>query len=539
MATEQARTRDEPRQAVVFIHGVGTHAPMESLRSFTFGLGLRRLFSSPDRISDSAELRRLSEPPTEHRRAHTDFFELYWANLFPDDDWRATVSWYLRLLLRRDWWHRRGGAQLAVIIFQLTVVTSIALVLWAVVQAFMRGGWSGLFREVMSWQVALTAVLATFGALISYLIRSVLSGSVRYLTPRPGTIESRQAIRAEGLLLLRRLHSSGRYRRIIVVGDSLGSVIGYDLLASLWDELRHPDPEVAGAQGHIAVFDAAADRLDPGPATVDLLPAGAPVTDDCLRLGVRPSAPFTAAEIDTFQEAQFALWLGNRSDGVPWLITDLITLGSPLTYAPMLLDEPDIPFGGRPGLTLADKQGLKELPRCPPIHDELEHSRFYTRRYPLPGGGSRLLKVGHTAAVFGPTRWTNLYLPVRGLLRGDLFGGPVADSFGPGVRDVPVRIAGRGFWATMRQFFPLSHMSYDWSPRVADDSGASTGAAGPTALPTGDPADPAKATALGRSEAKPLPDTIAALLEALRLDDIARAPARSTDREMPPHPHGR
>ncbi|MDO5711256.1 MAG: hypothetical protein Q4P32_05900, partial [Micrococcales bacterium] len=199
---------DEPRQAVVFIHGVGDQPPMRSLRSFTQGIGLHRLFSSPDRITDSAELRRLSEPPRENRQACTEYFELYWADLEPDGDWRTTVLWYLRLLLRRDWWRRRGGAKFAVITFQLLVVAAVALVVWGVGGAFVQGGWGELAVCLASWQVAAGVILGVLGAVLGRFLRAYLSDAARYLTPRPANIQSRQAIRAEGLLLLRRLHSS-------------------------------------------------------------------------------------------------------------------------------------------------------------------------------------------------------------------------------------------------------------------------------------------------------------------------------------------
>ncbi|MDO5711969.1 MAG: hypothetical protein Q4P32_09570, partial [Micrococcales bacterium] len=343
----------------------------------------------------------------------------------------------------------------------------------------------------------------------------------------------------------RRLHSSGRYRRIIVVGHSLGSVIGFDLLRCLWDEMRHPDPELAGAQRHIAVFDEAADRLDPGRAAATLLPTriplaevpetsgpSRPATDSraSLRLGVEASRPVDAAELDDFQAAQFALWRGDRADGVPWLITDFVSLGSPFTYAPMLLDEPDVPFGGRRGLHLADLQGLKVVPRCPPIHDELEDSRFYTRRYRLPSGRERWLKVGHTAAPFGPTRWTNLYLPARGLLHGDLFAGPVADSFGPGVRDVPVRVPGRGGWASVRRCFPLSHLSYWWSPD--NRRGGPDRMPAPVLLPAGD-VDAERRAGDGRAST---PETVVALVSAMRLDDIKHAPPHGPQPDSCPGP---
>lgn len=490
-----------PRQAVVLIHGLGDQPPMRSLRSFTVGIGLPRLFSSPDRVTDSTELRRLSEPPTPQRRAHTDFFELYWAHLAPDADLRTSLSWGLQLLLSRRWWSVGGAAARLVIAFQIAMAVLAALLLWGLVDAIVSGGLPGLRELLATWQVWLALALAVGGGFMGRLVRAYLSDAVRYLAPRPANIESRRRIREEGLTLLRRLHA-GRYERIIIVGHSLGTVIGLDLVRSLWDELRHPDPRRAGDQAYAAVFDEACDRLDPGgPAD-----------------GAQPVPAVSTAELDAFQAAQFDLWRAGRAAGVPWLISDFVSTGSPLTYAPLLLDEADVPFGGRPGLTLADLQNRKEVPRCPPIHDELEDSRFYRRRYRYPGG-ERWLRVGHTAAPFGPTRWTNLYLPAGSVLRGDFFGGPIARHFGAGVRDVPVAVTSHGRWSGLRRHFPLAHLSYWWAP-----------GGGPPAMPDPVPLPSASGGAPGDQ-----PDTIAALVSALRLDDIQRVPAPGPDaREQPP-----
>lgn len=152
-----------PRQAVVLIHGIGDQPPMRSLRSFTVGIGLPRLFSSPDRVTDSTELRRLSEPPTPHRRAHTDFFELYWAHLAPDADLRTSLSWGVQLLLSRRWWSVGGAAARLVIAFQIAMAALVALLLWGLVDAIVSGGLPGLRELVATWQVWLALALAVGG----------------------------------------------------------------------------------------------------------------------------------------------------------------------------------------------------------------------------------------------------------------------------------------------------------------------------------------------------------------------------------------
>ncbi|WP_226344104.1 hypothetical protein [Agilicoccus flavus] len=544
----------EPRQAVVLVHGVGNQEPMRSLRSFTHGIGLRRLFSSPDRVSGLDELRRLSEPPAAGRRAYTDFYELYWAHLAPNSDVRTSLSWTVRLLARRDWWTAPAPVARLVVAVQVLAVTAVALLVWGCLAAVLDSGPAGLLGVFERWQVWIGLLTGALHLFFGYFLRSVLSDAVRYLTPRPANIESRQRIRDEGLTLLRRLHADDRYVRVVLVGHSLGSVIAYDLLRCLWDEMRHPDPAVSGDQGHIDVFDAAADAIDPSgqpPARRAFLRPGTrssggsgsrPGSGPASAAPVPPPAPeptlTVPAEVARFQTAQFALWQAARRDGVPWLVSDFVSIGSPLTFAASLLDEPDELFGGRRGLTLADQQALKEFPRCPPLRDELEDSRFYTRRYRRGGGGggssggsggsgdgSVELRVGHTAAPFGPTRWTNLYIPARSVLRGDFVAGPVAAHMGPGVADLGVRVPGRGGWASWRRHFPLAHLSYWWTPRTADPvpAGVPSAAAGgwddpalPETTPRVEP--PAGSGALPRN--------VDALRAALRLDDIRDAPPR-------------
>src|SRR2546426_1054477 len=60
-----------------------------------------------------------------------------------------------------------------------------------------------------------------------------------------------------------------------------------------------------------------------------------------------------------FQQAQIRLWWELQELGNPWLVTDLVTLGSPLAHAAFLLaqDEND----------LRRRQRQRELPTCPPV----------------------------------------------------------------------------------------------------------------------------------------------------------------------------
>ena len=50
----------------------------------------------------------------------------------------------------------------------------------------------------------------------------------------PRNIAMRHNIRERGLKLLRDLHDSGQYERIVMVAHSLGSIVAYDLVSLFW-----------------------------------------------------------------------------------------------------------------------------------------------------------------------------------------------------------------------------------------------------------------------------------------------------------------
>jgi hypothetical protein len=251
----------------------------------------------------------------------------------------------------------------------------------------------------------------------------------------PRNIRARQAVRDAGVALIERLHDSldseRAYDRIVVVGHSLGSIIGYDILTYAWPRFNeaHGRPERPTREA-LQVTEAAAKRLWEAANQTD---------SDALR----------QARND-WTGACRRLWLEQRKNGFPWVVTDFITLGSPLTHGLLMLARNRAEFDR--------KKVQRELPTSPP---QLEGGRAfsYQRHYKLQDETPRTTFALHHAALFAVTRWTNLFFPVRFVLKGDPVGGPVVDAFGPGVIDVPVRTATRGGW--------LVHTSY-WQPHEKD-----------------------------------------------------------------------
>lgn len=146
-----------------------------------------------------------------------------------------------------------------------------------------------------------------------------------------------------------------------------------------------------------------------------------------------------------------------------WLITDLITLGSPLTHAEILLatDRND----------LRNRIIARELPESPLLREDLDPNVLKraqdTKKLPIasPPEKSTLIsypdpvseKVWHLhhAAPFAVVRWTNIYDPAKLVFFGDIIGGPLAHVLGPAIIDVNLK-ALRG----NRQSWSFTHTKY-------------------------------------------------------------------------------
>jgi hypothetical protein len=418
------------RQAVVVFHGIGQQQPLDTLRGFLDGmLGEGRYWSKPDRLSESLELRRFTMAGEGGGIPATDFYEVYWAHRMKDGEFVGTLTWLLRIT-RTPFWKVSSSLRPLFLLLQAMGIAVVTLVGWSIASAVGSGG-RPLLDVLGQWQtwfaVALGAVQFTAGRWLT----GSLADAARYLTPSPANIEVRREVRAQGTQLVRALHEDGTYFRVVLVGHSLGSVIAYDVVRQLWDDLRHPaDVGRAGKQPQAEGFDDAIDDLR------------------------RMSTEQVGRAVEEYQQAQHLLWRENRSRGMPWLVTDLVTLGSPLAHADLLLTTPRVSF--------ARRTREREFPTCPPVPGDDGRS-VYSHQYRATVDGSQVIRnflVGHHAAPFGPTRWTNLYFPHRRLLLGDMIGGPVRESFGVGIRDVPVRPSYDGWRAIWYGMFPMAHAAY-------------------------------------------------------------------------------
>lgn len=418
------RRRSGPRQAVVLIHGIGEQRPGHMLEALVSSGTLtdadaiapraggtarghgadedQPMWVKPDRRSRLFELRRLVVRGT-RAQPGTDVYELYWAHVIRDTTIEQVTSWLRGLLLRR-------GVP--------ATLRPLWRAVWIVLALLTAGAVASLFDpDLFGWYAGVAGVIAAlriaWGLGGRAITTHVLGDASRYLVPRPANIAHRQTIREAGVDLLTRLHTDGRYDRITIVGHSLGSVIAYDVITHAWTRMhsRHARPrgvtfrDVTELERNIDITDA-----------------------------------------DEAHKLQYKAWRCQRWNTQPWLVTDLLTVGSPLTYADFLMaDNPN---------AFRSAKADRTLPTCPPVTETEPRSGHRRVTYDLPyedpvDGTTRTFKVFHHGAPFAVTRWTNLYFPSHRLgLSGDPIGGPVAPMFGPWVKDVALTSPHRGFTHT-------------------------------------------------------------------------------------------
>lgn len=421
--------------AVVLIHGIGEQQPMGTIRPFASAILGRKgvggdYWSKPDKMSELFELRRLQAKS----RQKIHFYEYYWAYNLEGTSISDVLTWGWVIISRR--W--RNVPRSAKTIWLVSRILCVAVLI-----SFIAGvsiGLADLTEFVKSsW---IWFVVSGVGLFFQFILIRYLGDAARYLSPRPRNIRLRQKIRSEGIRLLRKLHESGEYDRIILVGHSLGSVIAYDIVTHLWNDYNDQLPGLSEPGIRKSVRDKIKAKHPPQPK----------IGEEILKVGRRvEKGEVDAAE---FQKAQFAAAKEYRSFKNPWLVTDLITLGSPLAHGLLWFASSKEDFEFR------KKQ--RELTTCPPQQDRKGYA--YCRRVVDLGEGKKFSPlVLHHASVFAVTRWTNLYFPARLGIFGDFVGGPLAEEFGLGIRDIPVRTTK---WKGIANMTIFSHTQY-W--RLQDD----------------------------------------------------------------------
>ncbi len=418
------------KQAVLLIHGIGEQRPMATLWRFVElvwlkaparpGAPERRVYSEPDEVSGVFELRRISTNYNADGK-RTDFYEFYWAHLMHGNVLSDVLSWLALLALRK---RDSVPPQLHKAWTALRLLAGgLAFILVMAMGAGLIVGVTGRLLPLALLALALAAAFAALAIADQIFFSPVLGDAARYLRPAPKNIHCRQQIREEGLRLVDALHRSGKYDRIVLVGHSLGGVIAYELAMHYWGR-RNRQMNGAAVQAPLAAAEEAARALDDTPEAL---------------------ARWRAAQGALFE----ALRQERDKDGAPlWLISDLVTLGSPLAHAQTLLaDSPE---------AFAQMLARREVSANPPLMEDFPGGarRFsYCRDPARADDPDAAPRAPHNSAVFAATRWTNIYFPMQGILRGDLVGGPCAPVFGAGVKDVAACAPDHGGWFPHMHYF--------------------------------------------------------------------------------------
>lgn len=429
------------KQAVVVIHGMGEQIPMETLVSFVDAVwtsddslvdrdkpdpdtGQARarnaFWSKPDRRTRSFELRVVTTESDRNDR-RTDFFEYYWAHLMNDTTWEHLRAWVFELMLRNPFTKVPRG------------VLAVWILLWLIVLGALAGWIIGLdpgADEPGTWIGAIAGALVTaaLAAFISGFLVRYFGDVARYVKAKPENVARRQEIRENGVQLLETLMGvqpdgsvvASKYDRIIVVSHSLGTVVAYDILTHVFARVNRISKK--GAQE---------------PAQQERLALEAMIRD-----AADNRAPLG---LDAYQAAQERARKELNEAGNPWIVSDFVTLGSPLTHSEFLI------VRDRAHLSAAKQQRI--LPTCPPTleYDRKTKLRHFTYRPPeLPDGRDdddpAAPRVPHHAALFAYTRWSNIYSPHRFIAWGDIISGPLSKAMGmeagdrtvSGIRDISV-----------------------------------------------------------------------------------------------------
>ncbi|WP_455911457.1 hypothetical protein [Pseudomonas putida] len=423
------------KQAVVVIHGIGEQRPMDTLHGFVDAMipadtpdGTPFYWSKPDRLSRNFDLRVLKSSG----RTSTDFYEYYWAHKMQGTKVGHLLSWLWDIFKRP----RRDIPDAIVPIWRTTRWT-VMLLLLLIASGTLATAW-GQFDHSDNPFALVPLLLGAIGLALRYSALSYLGDAARYLSPNPQNVVVREQIRADGVALLRALHNKGDYDRIIVVGHSLGSVIAYDIVGYLWHEHHDQLTQVIPSNRELASRYANHETLQP--VIKDTLPNAGAALDGSL------------GSVLKFREQQTEAFIEQRGLGNPWRITDLVTVGSPMAHASLLL--------GRSVSDFQKRMERREAPACPPTQDEKGYG--YNARHPVMLGQKPFTpQYLHHAAAFAVTRWTNLYFPAPYGLFGDIVAGPVSPVMGAGVLDLPVTVGSRKGWLARSW---LSHTHY-WSER--------------------------------------------------------------------------
>ena len=471
--------KSKRRQAIVVIHGIGEQRPLNTMRSLVKSLlsyerkderGDQdvRDWVKPDRISKSYEMRKITAKKVEGKRSTTHFYEYHWAGKMTNSHASHVFRWLCSLLTMKRIFSKTTVTIkivqiLSVVLFGLWILFPVRITL----EHLFICNHPFIDHHSLQWIFGLILPFLLSRYFLARIFIGYIGDAARYLRNDPSNIAQREDIRRDGIKFLKRLHKDGEYDRIILVGHSLGSVIAYDLLTYLWIDFNKslklpalPDKKIKkfskNSRWHCIIHETPEleKTLDEiCSASQSLIKQGQEIKDW--------KAIQQSLEFKTYRNKQEAFWnaihtsknkKANKDQKTAgWLISDLITLGSPLTHGNLLMSDSNEEFQ-RVKMT-------RQFPTCPPSQDppprkEIEKGKATDRSYYQYMNENNELFLNHGTPFF-PTKWTNLYF------NSDYIGGPINHQFGPGIKDIELKhnLPCYKFWKKL----PLFTHGHYWS----------------------------------------------------------------------------
>ncbi|GAA0854445.1 hypothetical protein [Aliiglaciecola litoralis] len=391
------------KQAVVLVHGIGEQRPMDTVREFVKSVWVKdkaldntRYWNKPSEISGSFEHRRLTTDYAtikgqNKQTSRVDFYEYYWAHHTVGTSTEHLKAWLFSVLLRKPSDFPKPLQRLLFLVWFL--IAAIFALTWFIADPLNQ---SSMTAPDVSKSLLVSLIKPLIVIVLSALLVKIVSylGDVaRYVMASPSNIRVRQAIRDGGVDLLKNIAATGKYDRIVLVGHSLGSIIAYDVLTQYWAQ----NNKFKNVQGEPLELSKPALTLIEKMETLS-------VEEECEEYQRLQYALFRQLQLDCADVEN------DRAAHCPWLISDLVTIGSPLTYADFLLFKHAQEF--------TDRKLDRQYPTLPPVKEN-GHYTYQT--------GER--KYLHHSAVFCLTRWTNIYSKPFWVFGGDIVSGPVENAF--------------------------------------------------------------------------------------------------------------
>ena len=393
--------------------------------------------------ADRTDLLRETGWKVQERAAVTEFYEFYWAPRYRTTTLSHVTGWLIPLVLRPlgTFSTPRLRGPRGVVRWLPVVVLAVALLAMAglatvdapawvsvivltigVLAAMIIGTFLGLVAavkvialcilagvvgSVLVWGVesissvvgaaATSAVALAIGTWIASRITRSLGDAARYLgSDNPDNVEESEVIRTRVLQLLEDLRDARdpdtgrpRYDRVVLVGHSLGSVIAYDagtapmvaVISRDWScrRRRQRIPPVAASgrsnpSGFVCDHAALGTNWNPDPWHLLRSRWGRIATS-------RRQSPSTSG-LQAQRSAGLVVADAQNTNGSKrWIVSDLITLGSPLTYADAFMASSEA--------DLADRFTERSLAADPPLPQVVRRAAGHPFRRGTPRAGRR------------------------------------------------------------------------------------------------------------------------------------------------------